>query len=125
MEEDSSTVTFTPVAVDRVKPDGEVVSTMPVEPPADGPATGPPPAGRLGVAVGEDVAVEERGNAADEETAAADVPALASPANAHVSPAATINPPFFFDSNRRTLGRRACTAMLAGAEPAGEWLVGS
>ncbi|MFE4654826.1 hypothetical protein [Streptomyces sp. NPDC056707] len=125
MEDASSTVTFTPVAVDRVKPDGDVVSTMPVAPPADGPATGPPPAGRLGVAVGEDVAVEERGNADDEETATADAPALASPANAHVNPAATINPPLFFDSNRRTLGRRACTAMVAGAEPAGEWLVGS
>ncbi|MFE5038444.1 hypothetical protein [Streptomyces sp. NPDC056683] len=69
--------------------------------------------------------MEERDNADDEETAAADVPALASPANAHVSPAATINPPFFFDSNRRTLVRRACTAMLAGAEPSAEWLVGS
>ncbi|MGW3736441.1 hypothetical protein [Streptomyces sp. NPDC005148] len=69
--------------------------------------------------------MEERDNAAVEETAAADVPALASPANAHVSPVATINPPFFFDSNRRTLGRRACTVMVAGAEPAGEWLVGS
>ncbi|MDX3264853.1 hypothetical protein PV336_37645 [Streptomyces sp. MI02-2A] len=124
MEDSSSTVTFTPVAVDRVKPDVDVVSTMPVAPPADGPATGPPPAGRLGVTVGEAeaaaVAVEETDNTDDEETAAADVPAVASPANAHVSPAATINPPFFFDSNRRTLEWRARTAMVAWAEPTGE-----
>jgi hypothetical protein len=103
-----------------VKPDVDVVSTMPVAPPADGGATGPPPAGRLGVAVGEDVAVAER-----DDADAAYAPTPVSPATAHVIPAATIHPPFFFDSNRRTLGRRACTAVVAGAEPAGEWLVGS
>ncbi|MGW3627759.1 hypothetical protein [Streptomyces sp. NPDC000880] len=122
MEDATSTVTSTPIAVEKVKPDLDVVSTMPVAPPADGPATGPPPAGGVGDAVGEDVAVAERDDA-DDESAAADVPV--SPATAHVSPAATIHPPFFFDSNRRTLGRRACTAMVAGADPAGEWLVGS
>jgi hypothetical protein len=79
----------------------------------------------VGVAVGEDVAVAERDDADDEKSAAADVPAPVSPATAHVSPAATIHPPFFFDSNRRTLGRRARTAMVAGADPADEWLVGS
>jgi hypothetical protein len=119
VEEASVTVTSTPVAVAKVKPDVDVVSTMPVAPPADGPATGPP----VGVAVG--VAVAERDDADDEKSAAADVPAPVSPATAHVSPAATINPPLFFDSNRRTLGRRACTAMVAGADPADEWLVGS
>jgi hypothetical protein len=122
VEDASVTVTSTPVAVAKVKPDVDVVSTMPVAPPADGPATGPPP---VGVAVGEDVAVAERDDADDEKSAAADVPAPVSPATAHVSPAATIHPPFFFDSNRRTLGRRARTAMVAGADPADEWLVGS
>jgi hypothetical protein len=107
-----------------VKPDVDVVSTMPVAPPAAGPDRAPPPdpAGGVGVAVGEDVAVAERG---DERSAAADVPTVVSPATAHVSPAATAHPPFFFDSNRRTPRRRACTAMVAGADPAGEWLVGS
>jgi hypothetical protein len=116
------TVTSTPVAVAKVKPDVDVVSTMPVAPPADGPATGPPP---VGVAVGKGVAVAERDDADDEKSAAAEVPAPVSPATAHVSPAATIHPLLFFDSNRRTLGRRSCTAMVAGADPADEWLVGS
>jgi hypothetical protein len=61
----------------------------------------------------------------DEISAAADVPAPLSPATAHVSPAATINPPVFFDINRRTLGRRACTSIVARADPAGEGVVGS
>ncbi|MET9582719.1 hypothetical protein ABZY10_06295 [Streptomyces sp. NPDC006539] len=125
VEDASVTVTSTPVAVAKVKPDEDVVSTMPVAPPAAGPDTGPPPVGRLGLAVGEDVAVSERDDADDEKSAAADGPAPVSPATAHVSPAATIHPPFFFDSNRRTLGRRACTATVAGADPAGEWLVAS
>ncbi|MFE4952576.1 hypothetical protein ACFRCW_00335 [Streptomyces sp. NPDC056653] len=114
------TVTSTPVAVAKVKPDVDVVSTMPVAPPAAGPDTGPPP---VGGAVGEDVAVAERDDADDaddEKSAAADGLAPVSPATAHVSPAATIHPPLFFDNNRRTLGRRACTAMVAGADPAGE-----
>jgi hypothetical protein len=107
-----------------VKPDVDVVSTMPVEPPAAGPDRAPPPdpPGGVNVAVGEDVAVVERG---DGDAAAAAVPLPAMPATAHVSPAAMIHPPFFFDSNRRTLGLRACTAVVAGADPAGEWLVGS
>ncbi|WP_218825290.1 hypothetical protein [Streptosporangium subroseum] len=113
------TVTFTPVAVDMVKPDADVVSTMPVAPPADGGATGPPLAGRLGAAVGDDAAVAEK-----DDADAANAPTPVSPATAHVSPAATIHPPFFFDSNRRTLGRRACTAMVDAADPADEWLVG-
>jgi hypothetical protein len=117
VEDVSSTFTSTPVAVDRVKPDVDVVSTMPVAPPGSGPDRGPPD--RVGVGVGEVVAADEA------KSAAADVPAPVSPATAHASPAATINPPVFFDSNRRTLGRRACTSIVAGADPAGEWVVGS
>jgi hypothetical protein len=79
----------------------------------------------VGVAVGAAVAAAERGDPDDEISAAADVPAPVSPAIAHVSPAATIHPPLFFDSNRPTLGRRACAAMVAGADPADEWLVWS
>ncbi|MFE5110504.1 hypothetical protein [Streptomyces sp. NPDC056663] len=125
VEDASVTVTSIPVAVAKVKPDVDVVSTMPVAPPAAGPDTGPPPVGRLGLAVGEDVAVAERDDADDEKSAAADGLAPVSPATAHVSPAATIHPPLFFDSNRRTLGRCTCTATVAGADPVGEWSVAS
>jgi hypothetical protein len=127
VEDVSSTVTSTPVAVDMVKPDVDVVSTMPVAPPAAGPDRAPPPdpAGGVGVAVGEDVAMAESDDADGERLAAAAVPPPVSPATAHVSPVAAIHPPFFFDSTRRTLGRRACTAVVTGADPAGEWLVGS
>jgi hypothetical protein len=112
------------------KPDVDVASTMPVAPPAAGPDRAPPPdpAGEVGVAVGEDVTMAERvdaDDADDERFAAAAVPPPVSPATAHVSPAAAIHPPFFFDSSRPTLGRRACTAVVTGADPAGEWLVGS
>jgi hypothetical protein len=122
VEESSLTVTSTPVAVLKVKLDVDFESMMPVAPPSAGPDTGPPP---MGVGVGEVVAAAERDDADDERSAAEDVPAPASPATAHVSPAATIHAPFFFDNNRRALGRRSCTAVVAGADPAGEWLVGS
>jgi hypothetical protein len=110
-----------------VKPDVDVVSTMPVAPPAAGPDRAPPPdpAGGVGAAVGEDVAVAATDDVDDERSAAADVPTVVSPATAHVSPPTTIHPPLCFDSNRRTRGLRACTAVVAGADPAGEWLVGS
>jgi hypothetical protein len=71
------------------------------------------------------VTVAERDDAGDERSAAAAVPAPVSPATAQVSPAAMIHPLFFFEINRRALGRRACAAMVAGADPAFEWLVGS
>src|SRR3954469_20610275 len=105
-----------------VKPDVDMVSTMPVAPPSAGPDRAPPP---VGVGVGEAVAAAERDDADDDRPAAEDVPAPAIPATAHVSPAATIHAPFFFDSNRRALDRRSCTAVVAGADPAGEWPVGS
>jgi hypothetical protein len=115
-------VTSTPVAVEKVKPDADLVSTMPVAPPAAGSDRDPPPAGRLGDGAGEDVAAADRDDADGERSAAAEVPV--SPATAHVSPAATIHPPFLFKSNRRPLDQRVCTAVVAGAEPADEWLVG-
>jgi hypothetical protein len=109
-----------------VKPDVDVLLTMPVAPPADGGAAGPPPGGRLSVAVGEGVAVAERAERDDTDAAdAPDAPTPVSPATAHVSPAATIHPPLFFDGNHRALDRRACTARVDAADPADEWRVGS
>jgi hypothetical protein len=70
VEEVSSTVTSTPVAVFMVKPEAEVASMMPVEPPSAGPATGAPPGGAGVVAA---VAVPE----------AASTTADASPAASH------------------------------------------
>ncbi|WP_405793602.1 hypothetical protein [Streptomyces sp. NBC_01506] len=103
------TVTFTPVAVERVKPVFDVVSTMPVVPPADGSATGPPSGGTVGVAVGEGV---DAADVEDEEFAETDGAAAVTPATAQVSPAATIHALFLLDSNRR-------------AAPDGAWLVES
>jgi len=99
-----------------VKPDVDVVSMMPVEPPAAGPDRAP-------VWVG--VAVAEGDDEDGEKVAAAATPEPASPTIAHVSPAPMIHPPFFFGRNRRAPGRRACAAVDSGAGPAGEWLVGS
>jgi hypothetical protein len=76
----------------------------------------------VGGAAGEIVAAAEGDDA---RSAAEAVPAPTSPAAAHVSPTTTIHAPFFFDSNRRALGRRSRTAVVAWADPAGEWLVGS
>src|ERR1700756_2998802 len=99
-----------------VKPDVDVVSMMPVAPPAAGPDRGP---GWVSVGVGEDVAVAEGDDADGERVAAAATPPV-SPTTAHVSPAPMIHSPFFFGRNRRTLGRRACAAGGAGGDPAGE-----
>src|SRR5258708_36000393 len=84
----SSTVTSTPVAVDMVKPDVDVVSMMPVEPPAAGPDRAPV---EVGVGTGEDVAVAEGDDADGEKVAAAATPEL-SPTIANVSPAHPIHP---------------------------------
>jgi hypothetical protein len=43
-----------------------------------------------------------------------------SPITAHISAAATTHPLLLFDSNRRTLGRRACLAMVTEADQSGE-----
>jgi hypothetical protein len=43
-----------------------------------------------------------------------------SPITAHIGAAATIHPLFLFDSNRRTLGRRACSAVVTDADRSGE-----
>jgi hypothetical protein len=43
-----------------------------------------------------------------------------SPITAHISAAATIPSLLLFDSNRRTLGRRACLAMVTEADQSGE-----
>ncbi|MCW2878078.1 MAG: hypothetical protein JWQ95_2178 [Sphaerisporangium sp.] len=64
-----------------------------------------------------DVAVAEGGVTAAEGDVAQ--PAE-SPITPHISAAATIHRLLLFDSNRRTLGRRACLAMVTEADQSGE-----
>jgi hypothetical protein len=62
----------------------------------------------------EDVAVAEGdvGGAAEGDVAQSP----ASPITANINASATIHRLFLFDSDRRTLGRRACSAMVIEAE---------
>src|SRR5258706_11747960 len=113
-----------------VKLDVDTLSTVPAAPPAAGPdrALEPPPPDpglpeaplpgtpRPAVAEG-DVAGAEADVAGAEGDAAQ--PAE-SPITAHISAVATIPPLFLFDSNRRSLGRRACLAMVTEADESGE-----
>jgi hypothetical protein len=116
VEDASLTVTFWPADVDIVKPDVDTLLTVPDAPPAAGPdrALDPPPdpkppAEPLPAAVAEgDVAFAE------------DVPQAESPIAAHISAAAMIHRLLLFDSNRRTLGRRSCLAMVTEADESGE-----
>jgi hypothetical protein len=64
------------------------------------------------------VLVADRGVAVAEGDVAAQ-PAE-SPITAHISAAAPIPPLLLFDSSRRTLGRRACLAMVTDADRSGE-----
>jgi hypothetical protein len=112
----SLTVTFCPVDVDIVKLDVDTLSTVPDAPPAAGPDRALDPGGDVAVAEG-DVAVAE----GDVAVAEGDVAQPAeSPITAHISAAAEIHPLLLFDSNRRTLGRRAWLAMVAEADESGE-----
>src|SRR3979411_921034 len=98
----------------------DTLSTVPDAPPAAGPdrALDPPPPGPGCPAFAEGgVAVAEGGVAVAEGDVAQ--PAE-SPITAHISAAATIHPLLLFDSNRRTLGRRACLAMVTEADQSGE-----
>jgi hypothetical protein len=89
VEELSSTVTSTPVAVFMVKPAAEVASMMPVEPPSAGPETGPPPLGpgagaallasALGVVVSADADGEVTRVTESPTTATSSAPATANP----------------------------------------------
>ena len=101
-----------------MKLDVDTLPTVPDDPPEAGPDRAldpPPPAASLpgpgcpDVAEG-DVAVAEGDVAQPAE----------SPITAHISAAATIHPLFLFDSNRRTLGRRAWLAMVTEAHESGE-----
>jgi hypothetical protein len=89
----SSTVTSTPVAVVMVKPEADVVSTMPVAPPVAGPDLAPPPdpPGGVDVAVGAGVAVVEADDAAAVLTPT-------TPVTTPISPATTMRPVLFFDN---------------------------
>jgi hypothetical protein len=103
-----------------VKLDVDTLSTVPDAPPAAGPdrALDPPLPGMSCPAVAEgDVAVAE----GDVAVAEGDMAQPAeSPITAHISAAAPIRPLPPFDSNRRTLGRRAWLAMVTEADQSGE-----
>jgi hypothetical protein len=121
-----------------VKLDVDTLLTVPDAPPAAGPDRALDPAeGDVAVAEGDvavaegDVAVAEgdvavaEGDVAvaegDVAVAEGDVAQPAeSPITAHVSAAAAIRPLLRFDSNRRTLGRRAWLAMVTEADESGE-----
>jgi len=98
----SLTVTFCPVDVDIVKLDVDTLSTVPDAPPAAGPDRALDPEGDVAVAEGDVAQPAE------------------SPITPHMSAAAAIHPLLLFDSNRRTLGRRAWLAMVAEADESGE-----
>jgi hypothetical protein len=101
-----------------VKLDVDTLPTEPDDPPVAGPdrALDPaPPAARLPDAVFPVVA---EGDVAGAEGDVAQ--AAVSPITAHISAAATIRPLFLFDSNRPTLGRRACVARGTEADESGE-----
>ena len=101
-----------------VKLDVDTLPTVPDDPPAAGPDRAldpPPPAARLPDAMFPVVA---EGDVAGAEGDVAQ-PAV-SPITAHISAAASIRPLFLFESNRRTLGRRACLARGTEADESGE-----
>jgi hypothetical protein len=103
VEDASLTVTFWPADVVRVKPDVDVLPTVPIDPPSAGPdrALDPPPPdptppAEVAAVAEDDVAVAEDDVAKPVET----------PATATISPAAAIHRLFVFDSRRRTPGWR-------------------
>jgi hypothetical protein len=111
-----------------VKPEEEVASMMPVEPPSAGPDRAPPPDPVwVGVGAGDeaDIVAAEGDDEDGEIVAAAATPEPASAAIAHVRPAPRIHPLLFPGRNRRPRGQRACPAADTGADPVGEWRVGS
>jgi hypothetical protein len=111
-----------------VKLDVDTLSTVPAAPPEAGPDRAldppPPPAappglGRPGVAEGDAAVAEGEVAGAEGDVAVAEGDAAQpaeSPITAAISAAAAIPPRLLFDSNRPTLGRRACSAMVAEAD---------
>jgi hypothetical protein len=96
-----------------VKLDVDTLSTVPAAPPAAGPdrALDPPLPGTGSPDVAEGDVVVAEGEAAQ--------PAE-SPITAHISAAATMHLLLLFGSDRRTLGRRACLAILTETDESGE-----
>jgi hypothetical protein len=105
VEEFSSTVTFWPVDVVIVKPDGDTVATVPDAPPCAGAdrALGAP--------------VEDAGATSCAADAEAEVATLTgSPIAAHINVAAAIRPLLLYARNRLALRLRAC--LPAGTQAA-------
>jgi hypothetical protein len=114
VEDVSSTVTFWPADVVRVKLDLDTLPTVPVDPPAAGPdrAFDPPPPER-GPPAG---LAPEASCAADTEEEVARP--TDSPITGTMTAAATIRPPFRFRSIRPTRGRRRGAAVVDGPDVA-------
>jgi hypothetical protein len=123
VEDASSTVTFWPADVVIVKLDPDTLPTVPAAPPEAGPdrALDPAPPDRgppveprsdsdCPVVAEEDVAVGEGDVARPTD----------SPITEHNTAAATIHRFLLFESNRRTLDRRAGSVMVPGADAGGD-----
>jgi len=99
-----------------VKLDVDTLSTVPDAPPAAGPDRALDPEGDVTVAEADVTVAEGDVTVAEGEVAQPSE----SPITAHISAAAAIRPLLLFDSNRRTLGRRAWLAMVTEADESGE-----
>jgi hypothetical protein len=102
VEDASSTVTFWPAEVVKVKPDLDTLVTVPDDPPAAGPDRA------------FDPALADAGCAADAAGAAASP--SESPITGAITTTAAIRPIFLFESNRHTLCRRVRSAGVDGFE---------
>ncbi|MGY5052687.1 hypothetical protein ACWDFR_01215 [Streptomyces sp. 900105755] len=118
----SLTVTVTPVAVFKVKPEADLDWTMPVAPPSAGPLRWPPSVGRAdGVTDGSADGVE-----------ASEVPTVAKPAKAQVSTAPAIRKVFLFFNCSPPFRCVRLAVVLASPSPDGpagsiafmRWLLG-
>jgi hypothetical protein len=97
-----------------VKPEVDTLPMVPDDPPAAGPdrALEPSPADEL---LPAELLTAALGAAAVEEDEDEDRPTETPIAAAHVSAVAAIHAPFLFDSSRRTLARRPCSAVVPDA----------
>ena len=107
-----------------MKLDGDMLSTVPDDPPAAGPDRAlepPPPATPLPDPKRPDGAEEEVAVVEEEVVAEEDAAQAAQrPNTAHISPAAAIRLLALLESNRPTVSRRACLAVVTEADESGQ-----